>query len=471
MDRASANDLTLLSIGHAARLLRRREMSPVELVDASLARIESLNPALNAFITVTAASARRQARAAEREIRRDGPRSLLHGIPVSLKDNFWIKSVRCTAGSKILADFVPDKDSDVAARLERAGAIIVGKTNMHEFAYGITSENPHFGPVRNPWARERISGGSSGGSAAAVATGMSFASVGTDTGGSIRIPSALCGIVGLKPTFGLVSLAGTVPLSETMDHAGPLARSVTDACIVLQAIAGAYPKGQPRPNYRRLRQGYLKRFRLGWPGQYYFDRVDDEVRGVMDAAAKTLQRVGGRIEKVTLPHLQESVQASTYVGLAEAANYHESQGYFPARAADYGEDVRGRLEAGEKVRAVDYLQGLAVKRMLERDFDAAFERVDAILAPASPIPAPQVGQNEVEISGVREAVRSLLVGASRPANFTGHPALSVPCGFTRAGLPVGLQLIGPRWGEAGLLAMALAFEEATPWHERHPDGG
>jgi len=253
-----------------------------------------------------------------------------------------------------------------------------------------------------------------------------------------------------------------------MDHAGPLARSVLDACMVLEAIAGAYPKGTPRLNHGRLRQAHPKGFRLGWPEQFYFERVDGDVRRMIDAAAKTFAQLGGRIEDVSLPHLQESVQASTNIGLAEATNYHESQGYFPARAPEYGDDVRGRLEAGENVRAVDYLQGFAVKRRLERDFDAAFERVDAILAPASPIPAPRLGENEAEIGGAKESVRSLLVGASRPANFTGYPAVSVPCGFTRAGLPVGLQLIGPRWGEPGLLAIALAYEEATPWHDRHP---
>jgi aspartyl-tRNA(Asn)/glutamyl-tRNA(Gln) amidotransferase subunit A len=339
---------------------------------------------------------------------------------------------------------------------------------MHEFAYGITSENPHFGSVHNPWARDRISGGSSGGSAAAVATGMAFASVGTDTGGSIRIPAALCGIVGLKPTFGLVSVAGTVPLCESMDHAGPLARSVADACIMFEAIAGAYPRGVARPNHRRLRRKGRKRFRLGWPEQYYFERVDGGVRTAIDAAVKTLEQLGARIERVSLPHLHESVEASTNVGLAEATSFHESQGYYPARASDYGEDVRGRLEAGTKVRAADYLHALTVKRMLRRDFDNAFERVDAILAPASAIPAPRLGENEVEIGGEKAAVRGLLVGASRPANFTGHPALAMPCGFTPAGLPVGLQLIGPRWGEASLLAIATAYEDVTLWHTRHP---
>jgi aspartyl-tRNA(Asn)/glutamyl-tRNA(Gln) amidotransferase subunit A len=253
-----------------------------------------------------------------------------------------------------------------------------------------------------------------------------------------------------------------------MDHAGPMARSVTDACIILEAIAGPYPKGTPRPDHRKLRQWRPKRFRIGWPQQFYFDRVAPGVRAAIDAAAKILQQLGGRIEKVSLPHLQESVQASTNVGLAEATSYHESQGYFPARAPEYGDDVRGRLELGAKVRAADYLHGLEVKRLLEQDFDAAFQRVDAILAPASPIPAPRIGENEVELRGVKEAVRSLLVGVSRPANFIGHPAISIPCAFTSEGLPVGLQLIGPRYSEAHLLAIALAFEEATPWHERHP---
>jgi aspartyl-tRNA(Asn)/glutamyl-tRNA(Gln) amidotransferase subunit A len=295
--------------------------------------------------------------------------------------------------------------------------------------------------------------------------------VGTDTGGSIRIPSALCGIVGLKPTFGLVSVAGTVPLCESMDHVGPLARSVADLCIVLEAIAGTFPKGGVRPNHRKLRQKGRTHFRIGWPEQYYFERVDEGVRRAIDEAAKVLEGLGARIEKVSLPHLRESVEASTTMGLAEATSYHESQGYFPARAAEYGEDVRGRLDAGTKVRAADYIHAIAVKRRLERDFDAAFERVDAILAPASPIPAPRLGESEVKVGGERQPVRGLLVGASRPSNFTGHPAMSVPCGFTPGRLPVGMQLIGPRWVEARLLAIALAYEEATGWSEWRPDVG
>jgi aspartyl-tRNA(Asn)/glutamyl-tRNA(Gln) amidotransferase subunit A len=457
-----------LSIEEAGRLLRKRELSPVELVDAALARIERWNPGLNVFLTIVAENARRKARVAERAIRRGTASGPLHGIPISLKDNFWTRGIRSTAGSKILANFVPGEDSDVASQLARSGAILLGKTNMHEFAYGITNENPHYGPVRNPWAQERISGGSSGGSAVAVATGMGFASMGTDTGGSIRIPASLCGIVGLKPTYGLVSVAGVVPLAETLDHAGPLARSVTDACIMLQAVAGKYPKGTPAPDYRKLRKSIPRRFRLGWPKQYFFDRVDAEVRQAIDAAAKTLKSLGARIEEVSLPHLAESVEPSTNIAMAEATRYHQSQGYFPARAAEYGEDVRKRLEMGREVRAVDYLNALAVKRKIEKEFRAAFTRVDVIVAPALPIAAPRLGENEVMIEGENETVRSALVRLNRPANLTGDPAISIPCGFTRAGLPIGLQLIGLQWSEARLLAIALAYEDATEWHKRHP---
>jgi aspartyl-tRNA(Asn)/glutamyl-tRNA(Gln) amidotransferase subunit A len=462
------SELAFLSIEQVARFLRRKEISPVELTEISLARIERLNPSLNAFLTVVADRARRQARQAEREILRKGSRGMLHGIPVALKDNFWTRGIRTTAGSKILGNCVPSRDSDVAASLARAGAILLGKTNMHEFAYGITSENPHYGPVRNPWARERISGGSSGGSAAAVASGMCFASPGTDTGGSIRVPSSLCGIVGLKPTFGLVSVAGVVPLAESFDHVGPLARSVTDVCILLQAIAGKYPKNAKAPDYRKLGKNPKRRIQLGWPKQYFFERVDSEVRQAIEAAKKCFQTLGAQIEEVSFPQLGDFIESATKVALVESTRYHESQGYFPARADEYGEDVRQRLQQGYELRAVDYLRATGAKAIAEKEFEAAFERVDAILAPASAIPAPLVGHVEVTNNGETETVRSALVRLNRPANFTGHPAISITCGFTREGLPIGMQMIGPRWGEAGLLAIAFAYEQATDWYERHP---
>jgi aspartyl-tRNA(Asn)/glutamyl-tRNA(Gln) amidotransferase subunit A len=468
-NKATEPGLAFLSIEQAARLVRRKEISPAELVDACLARIEQLNPELNSFITVVRDRARRKALAAEREIARGKWKSPLHGLPISLKDNIWTRGLRTTAGSKILADFVPQADSDVASRLAQAGAILLGKTNLHEFAYGVTNDNPHFGPARNPWDTERITGGSSGGSAAAVASAMCFASVGSDTGGSIRIPSALCGVVGLKPTFGLVSVEGIVPLAASLDHAGPIARTATDVSIMLEAIAGKYPTRAECPNYRKLGRALPKRFRLGWPEHYFFERVDGEVRRLIDAAAGVLGSLGGEVKKVKMPRLASALLPGTNdIALAEATHYHESQGYFPARAADYGEDVRKRLQLGAKVLAVDYLRGLANKREAEADFDAAFERVDVIVAPSAPIAAPRIGQREIDIDGEKETVRSALVRMNRPANFTGHPAISIPCGFTRDGLPVAVQLIGPRWSEARLLAIAAVYEKATEWHNARP---
>lgn len=433
--------------------------------------MEELNPRLNAFITMTPEKALRDAKAAEREIRRGKYRGPLHGIPITLKDNIWTKGIRTTAGSKILKDFVPADDADVAQRLQNAGAVLLGKTNLHEFAYGITTENPHFGPTRNPWNRECIPGGSSGGSAAALAAGIGFGSVGTDTGGSIRIPAALCGIVGLKATFGRVSCGGIVPLAVTLDHAGPLARSVTDVAILLDAIAATK---EPHEEFlRALRAGQKKnkrraKLRLGWPRDYFFQRVDEEVKRAVENAARVFEKMGGSIQEVALPHMEDASEPSTQIALAEALEYHETQGYFPAHAADYGEDVRKRLEMGNAVRAVDYLKAQQAREQVREDFRAAFKDVDAIIAPATPIAAPRLGQDMVKIGGEAVSVRGALVGMNRPANFTGFPVISIPCGFTRDGFPVGMALHGPEWAETKLLKIAYAYEQATEWHSRHP---
>ncbi|MGA8143706.1 MAG: amidase [Candidatus Acidiferrales bacterium] len=464
----SESELAFLSIEQAARLLRRKEISPLDLVEAALARIERFNPVINAFITVVADRARRQARLAEKQIRQGRALGPLCGIPISIKDNFSTRGVRTTAGSRILANFVPEESSEVVEKLECAGAILLGKTNMHEFAYGITNENPHYGAARNPWDLDRVTGGSSGGSAAALAIGIGYAATGTDTGGSIRIPSALCGVVGLKPTFGLVSVEGVVPLAKTLDHAGPMGRSVTDVCITLEAIAGEYPRGTARPDFRKLRKIRPRKFRLGRPRQYFFERLEKEVRDAIESATKSFESLGARIKEVSLPGLDRSVEPSTNVALAEATQYHESQGYFPALAEQYGDDVRHRLELGREVRAADYLNAWEVKRAITLEFDAAFEQVDAILVPALPIAAPRIGEKEIAIGSEKETVRSALVRLNRPANLTGHPAISVPCGLTRGGLPIGLQFIGPNYSEAFLLAIALAYEDATDWSKRHP---
>lgn len=472
MPAPSESELAFLSIDQIARLLRTKKISSLELVELALARIERLNPRINAFITVAADYARADARKAEKLLRQGRAPSPLCGIPITIKDNFWTSGIRTTAGSPILSDFVPQEDSEVVNRLKSAGAIVIGKTNMHEFAYGITNENPHFGPARNPWDVDRVTGGSSGGSAAALAVGIGYGATGTDTGGSIRIPSALCGVVGLKPTYGLVSVAGIIPLAKTLDHAGPMARSVSDLAIMLDVMAGDSPRAAALQTHRNLRKNRRHKIRLGWPKQYFFDRIDKDVRKAIDAAAECFGSLGAQIAEVSLPGLDRSVDPSTSIALAEATQYHESRGYFPAQAAKYSDDVRHRLELGREVRAVDYLNAFEVKRSVTQEFDDAFEKVDAILAPTLPVPASRIGEKELAIGAEKETVRSAFVRLNRPANLTGHPALSIPCGFTRSGLgkdlPIGLQLIGPYWSEAQLLRIALAFEEATDWHKRHP---
>jgi aspartyl-tRNA(Asn)/glutamyl-tRNA(Gln) amidotransferase subunit A len=461
-------ELSFLSIEEASRLLRARKISPVELIEATLGQVKEWDPRVNAFITVLEDAARRHARRAEKALRRNVPASPLFGIPISLKDNIYTKGIRTTAGSKILFNFVPESDSAIDSKLAQSGAILLGKTNLHEFAYGITSENPHFGPVRNPWDFGRVAGGSSGGSAAAVATGMGLGSVGTDTAGSARIPPAFCGVVGLKPTAGLIDLSGVVPLSVTCDTGGLIARSVADVCILLEALAWPYPKKSVRPDFKKLRKNRPRRFRLGWPEGHFFDNVDEEVRLRIDEAVKCLRSLGGTVVEVSLPHVSDSLEAGTSIQMPEASYYHQSHGYFPQRAGDYGADVRDRLGLGLQVKASDYLRAFDTKALVEAEFDEAFEDVDVIVAPASPIPAPLIGENEIAIAGGKHTVRALVTSVNRPLNLSGNPALSIPCGFTDKGLPVGLQLIGPRWGEASLLAIAQSYEEAAGWRNRHP---
>ena len=462
------NDLCYLSIREASQMLRRRKISPVELLNATLERIERLNPELNAFITIAAERALEDARRAQREIARGKNRGPLHGIPLPIKDNIETQGIRTTAGSKILSHFIPDRDADVVSALRQAGAVIIGKTNLHEFAYGITNENPHYGAARNPWDNTRVSGGSSGGSAVAVASGLGFGSVGTDTGGSIRIPAALCGIVGLKPTFGRVSTRGVVPLSVSLDHVGPLARTVDDVSLLLAAISSKEHPFRAAAASKPLRKSRRPRFTLGWPRNFFFDRVDDEVLAAIEAAVKLLEKRGAIVRQISLSHIADSADAGTKIALAEALNFHQSSGFYPARASEYGPDVRARLEQGAKISAADYLHALGERPRIAAEFDAALAEVDAIVAPSAPIPAPRIGETVVRIRGEEETVRSALVRVSRPANFTGHPALSIACGVTSENMPIGLQLIGSHWNEARLLEIAALHESETDWHKRRP---
>jgi aspartyl-tRNA(Asn)/glutamyl-tRNA(Gln) amidotransferase subunit A len=485
MQSVSPDAFAFASVEELSLLLKRKKISPVELVTLFLQRIERHNPALNAFLTVTRARALTDAKNSEKLLLRGRARGPLEGIPVAIKDNLYTQGVRTTAGSKVLRDFIPQYDATAIARLKSAGAVLLGKTNLHEFAYGVTTGNPHYGPAHNPWGVDRIPGGSSGGSAAAIAAGLCVASIGTDTGGSIRIPASLCGIFGIKPTFGRVSCFGAVPLAPNLDHVGPLTRTAGDAALLLGAIAGADPRDistLDQPRFKpfddaravssRLRPHFTRKspLRLGWPIDYFFDAIDPDVVFALDSAARSFEELGAVIEEASLPHVRDGDAPSTTIALAEATHVHEAEGWFPAHSSDYGEDVRKRLELGRDIRAADYLAALRVSKRVQADFDAAFEHVDAILAPATPITAPRIGENAVMIGSTEETVRSALIRTNRPANLTGLPALSMPCGWTPNGLPVGLQLIGKQWGEESLLAIARLFEQAHPEFRRHPAG-
>ncbi|MFZ0037994.1 MAG: amidase [Candidatus Acidiferrales bacterium] len=459
MARAKIDDLLSLDIYQIAALIRARKISPVELLEAALERIVALNPELNAFIAIAYEEARHAARKAEREILRKRYRGPLHGIPIALKDNIETKGLRTTAGSRILADFVPDRDADVVRAFRRAGAVVVGKTNLHEFAYGITTENPHYGPTRNPHDTERVAGGSSGGSAVAVATGMAFAALGTDTGGSIRIPASLVGVVGLKPTYGRVSCRGVIPLSRSLDHVGPLARCAADAALLLETLSDATHAFHSPFSSRKSRYASLRKITFGRPRDFFFDLVDQEVQSAIDRAVKRFEKAGACMIETSLPNAAKWGEAGTQIALAEARQYHESQGYYPARAAEYGADVRLRLEQGATVRAIDYLQAMETRARADSEFDAAFGRADAIIAPTTPIAATRIGESGVKIRGEDETVRSAMVRFSRPANVSGNPAISIPCGYTKTGLPIGLQFIGKKWHEARLLQIADAAAE------------
>lgn len=468
-------DLAFASIEEIARLFRKRKLSPVELTKLIITRIDQLNPKLNAYITVTADLALTQAKKAEAELfaprgrkgyRDRGP---LHGVPISLKDNIYTAGIRTTAGSKILQDFVPKEDAAVVAQLKNAGAVLLGKTNMHEFAYGVTSNNPHYGPVHNPWDLERIPGGSSGGSAASVAAGLCYGSIGTDTGGSIRIPAALCGIVGLKPTLGRASVDGVIPLSPRLDCVGPLARTVHDVALLLEPM---FPrvKGEPRLSALEKSSAKPRKFTLGIPMQFFFDVVSPDVHAVFDKAIRTLKKQGAQLKEISLPLLNETEDAGNQIAWAEATHYHQQAGWFPSRAADYGDDVRSRLEMGTKVSATVYLSALELREKFIQQFHLALQDagVDTLVVPTTPITAPLVGQEDIRLGDKDHSTRALLLRANRPANLGGVPAISIPCGFTSAGLPVGLQLIGSGSQEHLLLQIAAAFERAHPDQRRPP---
>jgi aspartyl-tRNA(Asn)/glutamyl-tRNA(Gln) amidotransferase subunit A len=442
-----------------AAALRARKISVHGLVEESLRKIARWNPQLNAFITVTADAARARARQLDEELARGLDRGALHGIPIAHKDLVRTKGVLTTGGSKILAGYVPKRDAVIAAKMDEAGAVLVGKTGLHELAYGATSNNPHFGPVHNPWDLERISGGSSGGSAAAVAAGIVPFATGTDTGGSIRIPASFCGVVGLKPTFGRVSARGVLPLSASMDHIGPITRTVRDAAIALEAMVDD-PTGYVPPEGADIRGS-----RIGLPRNFYFERIDVEVGLAVRTAVQTAAAIGARIVEIDVPDMAALNAVARTIQLPEALAVWK--GYL-GRRGDFGADVLALLEQGREVAAVDYLDAQRQRRRMGAEFAKVWGQVDCIFTPTTPMSAPKIGQMEVRVGGATEEVRTAATRLTRGMNALGLPALSMPCGFTKSGLPIGLQIIAAARAEDMLFRIAAAIEDALDISKRQP---
>jgi aspartyl-tRNA(Asn)/glutamyl-tRNA(Gln) amidotransferase subunit A len=455
-------DLWFKDIDTTSRLIKRKEISPVELTQSLLQRIERLEPQLNAFIRVMEKDALEQAQVLQDEWLAGKWRGPLHGVPIAIKDIFETKGSVTTGGSKLLAEWVPAQDATVVARLKEAGAVIIGKTNLHEFAMGATTENPHYGPTRNPWNLSRIPGGSSGGAAAAVAAGMCFGALGTDTGGSIRLPSALCGIVGLKPTYGRVSRHGCLPLSWSLDHIGPMTRTVRDSAIMLQVLAGVDPlddssSAQPVDPYLAKPLENLQGIRVGICEEYFFEDMDPEMKHIVHEAILQLHALGAEIVRIRLDHLTEALTAQRTISMAEGFTFHEAM--FAKSPEIYGEDLRVRFQKGKSISASSYLHAQQMRKKMIHHVLEQMHTCDMLVAPTNAMPPFEIGTMTPE-NTVHNIFR---LGKTPLGNLLGFPALTVPCGFTSEHLPVGLQLIGKPFTENALMQVGDLYEQSTDW--------
>ena len=463
----AADDLLNLTLHEAAILVRQRKVSPVQLTQACLARMEALNPSLNAFITVTAESALAQARQAEAEVQRGNWRGPLHGIPVALKDLIDTAGVRTTAGSALFKDRIPREDAGVVHRLRESGAVFLGKLNMYEVAFGPTTKaTSFFGRVSNPWAMEHISGGSSSGSGAAVAAGLCFAALGSDTGGSIRQPAAFCGVVGLMPSYGRVSIRGAIPLSRSADYLGPMTRSVVDAALMLRAIAG-YDSGEvtshdmPVQDYAAaLERPRTVRMRIGLARNYFFEGLDPQIRQIVDRAVSAFTKLGAEIHEVALP-----VNSDRTVIQAEAYAYHAAN--IAATPELYLPETLSKLRLGANIGIETYSRAKLSLDHLRRTAPNIFRNLDAVLTPTTPVPPPKVSELPSTFDEIM-ANDAVLWRNTRPFNLLAFPTISIPCGFTDSGMPVGLQLSAAPWQELQLLKIAHAYEQITNWNTRRP---
>ena len=454
----------------AAAALRSRAISSVELTQRSLGLIERLEPKLNAFLTVTAEQALAQAHTADQELAAGTDRGPLHGIPISLKDLFRTKGIKTTAGSLLFKDYVPDYDSAVTERLNAAGAVLVGKTGMHELAYGVTSTNPHFGPVRNPWNTAAIPGGSSGGAGASIASGSSFLAMGSDTGGSIRIPAAFCGTVGLKPTFGLVSRYGALALGSSLDHMGPLTASVRDAAISLNVLAGFDPRddfsvNRPAENYIPPATPSIKGLRIGVPSNFYTERIAPEVMAQFRKTVQLSAALGARVEVVTVPDIAAINVIGRVILLSEVSALLEK---FSGQRDKFGPDVLALIDQGRLLPATDYINAQRLRRIFIGQFLDLFKSVDVLFTPTTPTGAPKIGQATVWIDGMEEDTRLAATRLGRGINVLGFPALAIPTGVDGEGMPLSLQIIGRPFAESQILNAGAALEDALQFHKVLP---
>lgn len=464
-------DLISKTVDELAPLIKNKSVSPVELTKAVLDHAEANDEQINSHISFTREKAEKAAKKAEEEIANGNYKGMYHGIPMAIKDNIYIENEVSTMGSKIHKDFIPDHNATVIDKLNDAGAILTGKLNMHEYAWGVTTTNPHFGPCHNPWDTTKIPGGSSGGSGAALATDMTFASLGTDTGGSIRMPAAVCGIVGLKPTYGRVSSHGSFPLAWSLDHIGPMTKSVKDAAGLLEVISGYDNKDlntvdTPVGNYTQELTGDVKDLVIGVNEDYFFKQVDTKIEKLVRANIDLLVSKGAKVQEVKIPSLKHSEWADIITILSEPAANHKKNHL--TRPDDFGPDVRLLLELGALPSATDYLQAQQIRWHLKQDFDKAFEEVDVIITPTLPMQTIDIGEATVNINGEQVEVLDHVSRFTGPGNFTGLPSLSVPCGF-RDGLPVGLQIMGRAFDEQTVLNVGYAIEQTNPLEGKKPN--
>lgn len=443
-----------------AQKIKARQISPVEITERLLKKIEAQNPALNAFITVAADEALAAAQKAEQELYRNTYRGPLHGIPIGIKDMIETKGLRTTMGSGIFKDYIPEKDAAVVRKLKEAGAVILGKLHTHEFAYGPMGDRSYFGPARNPHDRRKISGGSSSGAGAAVAAGLCYGAVGTDTGGSVRIPASCCGVVGLKPTYGRVAVDGVFPLSYSLDHVGPLTRTVLDNAALFQAMIHGVDLNETWAKVEKVIADFdLSKTVIAIPDDYFLDDVDDEVQQAFADAIQSLEAAGAQIRSISLPDLERIRWAQPIVQKSEAYAIHEK--WIEARSKDYDPEVYERLLEGKQPKGYEYVRAIRMREEITQQVEACFKTADVLMTPTLPILPTNIDQRELILNGKTLKVRSALLKNTSPWNYTGHPALSVPCGRSKTGLPIGLQIIGPLHQEIKLYAFARQIERVA----------